>query len=216
MRWKRRTRRSLAWPLHELRGALTAIQLGLSTGGGERSDGLQLHVERARLALDDLDCFVDGRRSRESRSREELVDMQELVLRGTRAWSQLAPCYGAELRASWRAGPAQVRGRSGRLAQALDNLIANAVEHGRGDVLVESDLVGNSIRIAVADGGQGVPSVSHIGKSSPQSRRGHGLAITKSTVREHGGRLLFEQREMGSAAVIELPVQVTPGAQRAA
>jgi signal transduction histidine kinase len=83
-------------------------------------------------------------------------------------------------------------------------VIANAVEHGRGDVLVDGELVGNRIQIAVADKGHGIPA--RLREASPRSRRGHGLAITRNTVTEHGGRLLFEKRGSGSAVVIELPV----------
>jgi signal transduction histidine kinase len=99
-----------------------------------------------------------------------------------------------------------VRGRRGRLAQALDNVIANALEHGRGDVVVEGELVGNRIQISVSDQGHGVSARSRLRAASPRSRRGHGIAIIRTTVTDHGGRLLFEQREGGFAVVIELPV----------
>lgn len=204
MSWRKRRLRSLAWPLHELRGALTAIQLGLSLEGAVRKDGLLLQVERARLALDDLDSRLE--RKRDERDKAELVDINALVLNSTRAWSQLAPCYGARLRASWRVGQVRVRGHAGRLAQALDNVIANALEHGGGDVLVESELVRNRIRIAVADAGEGVAPTARVREAPPRSKRGHGLAITRNAVREHGGQLLFERRGRCAAVVIELPV----------
>jgi signal transduction histidine kinase len=205
MRWVKRRRRSLAWPLHELRGALAAIQLGVSTERGAKTDALLLQLERARLAMDDLDSLLEGK-SELRRGREELIDIRALVLRSARAWAQLAPCYGARVRTGWRAGRAKVRGRPGRLAQVLDNVIANAIEHGDGDVLVEADLVGTWVQIAVADEGHGALSLPDLRDASPGSPRGHGLAITRTTVAEHGGRLLFERRHRGSAVVIELPI----------
>jgi signal transduction histidine kinase len=203
---RRRRLRALTWPLHELRGALTALQLGLSTQPGARTEALLLQLDRARTAVDDLDSFLEGKRCPGSAGREELVDMRALVRRAARGWSQLAPCYGAKLRSSWRAGRVKVRGRSAKLARALDNVIANAIEHGDGDVLVEAELAGDRIRIAVADEGHGALSLPYLRDSTPRSRRGHGLAITRSTVTDHGGRLLFEKREHGSAVVIELPL----------
>jgi signal transduction histidine kinase len=198
--------RSFAWPLHELRGALTAIQLGLSMERTRTMEALQLQLERARLALEDLDSVVDGKRRKDEWGTAELVDLRALVSRATHAWSQLAPSYGAQVRSSWRTGRPRVRGHARRIAQALDNVIANAIEHGGGQVVIESDLVGNKVRIAVVDKGEGISSPSQFREAPVRSRRGHGLAITRDAVGEHGGSLLFERRGTGSAVVIELPV----------
>ncbi len=48
------------------------------------------------------------------------------------------------------------------LAQALDNLIVNAIEHGGPAIVVEARLRGDRLRVAVADSGRA---------SRPSSRR---------------------------------------------
>jgi signal transduction histidine kinase len=205
---------SLAKPLHELRGALTALQLGLPARSAG-NDALAPQLERARLALDDLDaCLEDKPGAHGELSTAELVDLEALVIRGVRSWSQLASGFGGHVRVRWRAGGVLVMGRSGRLAQAVDNLIANALEHGGGRVLVEGELAGSKVRVAVIDRGQGVSLPAKLGEAVVTSRRGHGLAITREVVAAHGGRLRFERRGQGAAVMIELPV-ADPDAVRA-
>jgi signal transduction histidine kinase len=203
---------SIVRPLHELRGALTVLQLGLPA----RSAGAETIVsqlERARLALDDLDGCLDGKAAESKLGGAELVDLEALITRGARTWSQLASSAGARVRVRWRAGGTLVMGSAGRLGQVVDNLIANAVEHGGGRVLVESEMVGGKVRVAVIDAGLGVPLVAQRSEAAVRSPRGHGLAISRDVITAHGGNLLFERREQGGAVVIELPV-VRPDAVR--
>ncbi|MDA0164865.1 ATP-binding protein [Solirubrobacter ginsenosidimutans] len=82
---------------HELRGPLFAMQLGLHGLGGEpaRVAAIELELQRAGRALDDLTAAPSGARAETSR---ELVDLTELVESYAPAWRALASGYGAELR----------------------------------------------------------------------------------------------------------------------
>lgn len=220
--WAVRARRasrqveSLIKPIHELRGALGALDLGLATmqratpsrlGLDASVTALRAPLERARLAVADLDACLLGRPAA-SATGAEPIELASIVLQCARSWSRLAPSYSSRFRIDWRAGPVLVRGNGGRLKQALDNLIANALEHGGGRVLVESDVQAGCVRVAISDGG---PGPSRIGvkrrKRSACSPRGHGLSIAKDIVEAHGGKLLHGTGGNGAAIVVELPVE---------
>jgi signal transduction histidine kinase len=81
---------------HELRGPLFAMQLGLHGLGGEpaRLAAIELELERAGRALDDLTAAPSGTRAETTR---ELVDLTELVESYAPAWRSLASGYGARL-----------------------------------------------------------------------------------------------------------------------
>lgn len=205
----RRQLASLTRPLHELRGALTALELGLSVI--ERScsssaevngcvDSLRLSLERASLGARDVDSLRRGDRVAAVKER---VDFSKLILRSAQAWSLLAPAYNATLDIDWRAGPVRVLGHAGRLQQAFDNLIANALEHGGGCVLVEGERRGARVRVLVSDGGAELPQ--QFDGASASAARGHGLSIANAVIREHEGRLALGMGRNGRGLLVELP-----------
>ncbi len=124
---------------HELRGPLAAVGLGLEALGRARrppSPATLAAVEgalgRARLALDDLSAARSGRRGGD---RSETVEVGEVLRRTAEQWAAAASARGVELVLA-AAPPAVVRGDARRLAQATGNLVANALEHGAGPVVV--------------------------------------------------------------------------------
>jgi signal transduction histidine kinase len=223
--------RDLARPTHEVRGALSALDLGLSLvdrsplSGLElaaRSDGLRLQLARAREALAEIDAVRCGENAsqgfatspRRARHGHDggLVDLTSLVRERSRAWSQLAPGYGAALRLAWSTGPAWVRADRRHLSKALDNLIANALEHGGGRVLVEGERNGSRVRIAISDGGTGLAvAPGSIEEAPPSSSRGHGLAIARDAIQQLGGTLSSTLRLGRAGVLIELPLEPSVG-----
>ncbi len=116
-----------------------------------------------------------------------------------------------------------VPGDDDQLAQVLQNLIDNAVKHGRhGGVIrlsactAKSDSrwpTGRGIVIAVADDGPGIPRL-HLPRLTERFYRvgtgrsahagtGLGLAIVKHIVNRHRGRLLIESTE-GTGAIFSI------------
>jgi signal transduction histidine kinase len=96
-----------------------------------------------------------------------------------------------------------------RLAQALGNLIANAVEHGHGAVEVRGAVRHGHARIMVSDRGPGLPApVAEMRRRPRRGRgtRGRGLAIAAEVAELHGGRLACAPAEIGACLVLELPV----------
>lgn len=213
-------RRSLAFRMeavlracHELRGPLTAAQLGLelSIRTGEASlarlRAIDLELSRAALALDDLDR-APGRGRPESRW--ELVDVDELLVESVEAWCPVAAEQGVELQLAWPGACAELWAERVRLAQAVGNLISNAIEHGGGRVEVRSGMGERGLRIEVLDGGPGLPApVAELARRprAGRGRRGRGLAIASAIAEGLGGRLASAPAERGARLVLELPLR---------
>jgi PAS domain S-box-containing protein len=106
-------------------------------------------------------------------------------------------------------GDAVLRVDPERLGQALDNLIDNAVRHGALPIgLVGS--VDGELRIAVTDGGEGVPDelVPHLFEpfavGGESAGRGLGLNLVQEVARRHGGEAVYHPRANGSPVAFEL------------
>jgi signal transduction histidine kinase len=204
---------AVARACHELRGPLAAARLGLELGVrlGELSPAqlraLDLELGRASLALDDLATV--GVRARSGRVRQE-VDVAELLTDSVEAWRAVAAKRGAVLALEWSGAAARVWGERLRLAQATGNLIANAIEHGGGEIRVRGSLPHERacVRIEVIDAGPGLPApVADLARRPRGGRgaRGRGLAIVATIARDHGGRLAAAPSERGARLVLELP-----------
>jgi signal transduction histidine kinase len=213
LRIRAQRRRAFSGPLHELRGALAALQLGLfalerrgaSSHLADRIDALRMQAERAHVAVEDVD---DIRLARQSTPRRlELVEAGEIVRRRVAAWSGLAETRRRAVELRWAIAPTVVRVDAGRLGQALDNLIVNALDHGSGIVRVTGALTDDSVRIAVTDQGPGIARpIRELIQSPWHGRHGHGLAVAARVAELHGGRLSATSTRIGSRIEIELPL----------
>jgi signal transduction histidine kinase len=172
--------RLIAEAEHELRGPLQAIALAAD------GDAMHADLERARMALADLAAARSGRRADVD---AEAIRLDRLVWRTATASDLAARRVGGGVHLDWSAGPVTIHANRGRLAQALGNLLANAVEHGGGHVRVVGRRTARGIRVEVRDSG-----------------RGHGLTIAAKAVRDSGGRLTAAKAGAGTAVAIDLPV----------
>jgi len=112
--------------------------------------------------------------------------------------------------------PAQADGA--RVAQVLSNLTGNALKFTPqgGEVRLSATVAGDEIIIAVADTGVGIAAenVAHVfdrfwqAKRASRASAGLGLAIAKSIVEAHGGRIWVESTEgRGTTFQFTLPVE---------
>jgi signal transduction histidine kinase len=206
---------------HELRAPITAARLGLELAvrvrelPSSRVRAIELELARASLALEDLSSARAGFPP----ARVEPVDLKELAADSVEAWRAVAAVRGASVTLDCPGGEWRVLGDRLRLAQALGNLIANGVEHGRGQVEVRLRHQPGKLRIEVVDGGPGLPSsldqLCRPGRrlrGARPSERGHGLAIVSAIASHHGGRLAAAPSVGGARLVLELPAaaDVTP------
>jgi len=108
--------------------------------------------------------------------------------------------------------------------QILLNLLSNAVKFtpAGGAVSLSAQALGGKLHLAVHDNGIGIPgkTLARIGHAFEQASNdpmraregtGLGLALVKSLVEKHGGRLHIESREgVGTTVSVELPFDCAP------
>jgi signal transduction histidine kinase len=193
---------------HELRGPIAALTLGVESLARDpfcarRARALAAELDRIGVGLADL---AEARRGRRAAPHDVEVVVDRLAGALARSWDGLARRSGRQVRLDWRAGSLRVRADRGRLSQALSNLIANALEHGRGSVEVRAVRAGRRVRLEVRDEGQGGAARRPAPREEPSPSRGRGLAIAQRAAEDCGGRLLPLAAEEGAGAAIELPL----------
>jgi signal transduction histidine kinase len=207
----RRARRDLceraARVAHEVRQPLSAAQLALH-GAARRGEvaptlvaALELELRRAARALEDAGA-----------AQPDDVDLHALLSCQVRTWRDVATAHGASLVLEAGPGTLVVHADAVRLAQATGNVVANAIEHGGGHIVVSTRRVGDRVRVEVADGGPGLPaSVAEIARRPRAGRgnRGRGLAIASTVLAHCGGRLAA----LPSGVAIDLPAPPVPAAE---
>lgn len=125
---------------------------------------------------------------------------------------RLATTVGADL--------PEVHADAERMAQALGNLLDNALRHtpSGGAVTIAADLDRSGVRITVADTGEGIAAehLPHVferfyradaARDRSRGGSGIGLAIVRAIVTEHGGRVTAHSSGpgTGTAFVVTLP-----------
>ena len=174
---------------------------------------IDLELSRAALALDDL--ARDGTEdSDEPTLAGAPVDIPQLLEDCVEAARAGARACGVQLGFQWSGPERAAWGDRTRLAQAARNLIANAVEHGGGDVMVRGRGEGGIVRIEVTDSGRGLPApVAELIRRPRGGRGAHGrgLAIAAGIAKRHGGRLAAAPSDRGARLVLELPSAADPG-----
>ena len=196
-RRQRLRRRRLNACLHELRRPLQALVLEAPPRPSRSPDPLEL----ALAALRDLDREVNGA---PPELRTQAVDARALVIAAGERWRAAAARRGRAVRVRWRGAIAPAAADPVRVAQSLDNLIANALEHGNGPVTIEGAVRGGRVELAVRDGGP--RSGARPGGGRRDARHGHGLRVTRTLAKRQGGSLRLRAARGGTLAVLELPV----------
>ena len=215
-RRERRRRELLNRGLHELRRPLQALLLlARHESGRERRDRDQL--EQALEALAGIERDVNGE---PRRRRPALVDGRALAADAVGRWRGPAALEGRWIEFAWSANASRLECDEAAIAGALDNLIANALEHGAGPIRIDGAERAGRLRLTVADGvdagGRAAPAPERrrpprIGeRRRAGGRRGHGLRIVAEVAADHGGRFAACAHELGASAVLELPLARAP------
>ena len=197
---ERRRRMRLNRALHELRRPLQALALAPTPASGAataRPDSLDL----ALAALDDLDSAVNGAPARFARapSRRGRWSPPRSSAGAARRREPAVRCCSNGRRARRLSWPIPLGWR-----QALDNLLANAVEHGGARIRVIGSLCASGVRIVVADHGPGPGGGRH------GAERGHGLSVVREVAAVHGGRFALRSAGPATVAALELPLAPMP------
>jgi len=204
-----RRRSALNEALHELRRPLQALALaGAGRGGPPALEG---SVQMVAAALERLEREING----EAPSPVSApLSVRPLLEAAVGRWRGRAALAGGSLRLRWRAGAASVEGERCRIAQAVDNLIVNAIEHGGPEIVVAAEVRSGRLRVAVRDSGRASRPAARrespaetIARLLGRSRRGHGLRVVRRVAAEHGGSFQLRSSARRTEAVLDLPLR---------
>lgn len=228
----------LAMLAHELRNPLAPISAAAELL--RRHPGDELRVRRsseivsrqvrhmAELINDLLDASRVTRGLVEIERRTE--DLKQIVAGAVEQVRPLVESRRHRLTVDLMAGPAPVSGDRKRLVQVVANLLDNAAKYTPegGELSVTLAADGDELALRVADNGIGIspalqPRVFDLfvqGERAPdrgQGGLGIGLALARSLVRLHGGRLTLESAGTGrgSRFTLRLPRDTPVGTEAA-
>jgi two-component system, sensor histidine kinase FlrB len=179
---------------------MQALALALEQG---REQAAAACFEQLSAALADLEDEFD--RAPRGRLREP-VSLAEVAEQAAHRWGA-----GLDVEVSAAAADCRLLADRSGVARAVDNLIANSLEHGSGPVRLKAAVVDGAASLAVADGGP---------RPDPADRRrgpgrGHGLAVVREVARAHRGELREpEPTGSGTVAQLRIPIARSPRAQR--
>jgi two-component system, OmpR family, sensor histidine kinase MtrB len=164
---------------HELRGAATALALGCEAlrrdpAAREHAAVIDAQLDRLKAGLADLELARKGEPGSDAR---EAVELSSLARAAARPWE------GAF---EWEGPPLTTELDRRRFAKALGNVLANAAEHGSGDIRVTGRAHDGGVRLQVTN-------------------RGRGLLIASEAAEELGGSLKFEIVDDTAVATLDLP-----------
>lgn len=214
-------RRIVSDASHELRTPISVLRTRLDVSlRGEREPAelrsvlheAQGDVRRLARLADDLLVLARADQGRLP-LRPEPVDVQDLLEQTERRHAEAAAKAGRSLEVKIEVpGGAVVLADPDRLAQALDNLVANALAHGAGPIeFVARAPAADAVELAVADRGPGFPAellpraFERFAQGSRDTRgdgAGLGLAIVAALATALGGSARAANRPGGGAEVV--------------
>jgi signal transduction histidine kinase len=224
----------LATVSHELRTPLNAILGWAQILTSERArptdlpQGLATIKRNAQLQAQLIDDLLDVARIVNGKLRLELArtDLREVLEAAVASVRQAADARGLTLSVVTGEAPVSVQGDAARLQQVVTNLLSNSIKFTPrgGSVGVHLVRMGPEVLVAVQDTGQGIEAelVPHMFERFRQAdssiRRKHGglglgLALVRSLVELHGGRVAVHSAGLGQGATFEVRLPVLADAE---
>ena len=216
---------------HDLRTPLTRLrnhaEEALRTAkddAGYRS-ALEATIEESDGLIRTFNALLMIARAESGEAREGMseFDAAEVAHDVSELYEPLADDKGLALRVETTSAP--VKGNRELVSQALANLVDNAIKYAAepgpngangavSEILVTAGAEGDRIRLAVRDGGPGIPASDRahvverfvrLEQSRTKPGSGLGLSLAAAVARLHGGELKLEDNAPGLKAILDLP-----------
>jgi signal transduction histidine kinase len=195
-------------PLTVLSGYLESLQDGKLKPTSERFQVMQSEVQHLQHLVEDL-RVLSLADSGELKLHLQPTSLSELLERVAAAYRHQADEKNIQLTVHAEASLPEIHLDAERMEQVLGNLVSNALRYTpqSGTISLSAEQSKGSLIVSVKDNGSGIPSdiLPHIFERSyrgDQARSGNesglGLAIAKSIVELHGGKIKVESDENGS------------------
>jgi len=210
---------------HDLRTPLARLRNSLERGAGLGSNAL---IDDAMRQVDEvLALFASILRLAEVESGQTqryftTIDVSALTAELAESYAPASDDLGKTL--LWSIAPGlAIRGDRNLLAQALVNLIENALRHTPDGAIIRltATQTGQVVCIQVTDNGPGIPQgefervtrrFARLERSRNSPGYGLGLSLVRAVAELHGGRLLLGDAEPGLMAMLSLPTAAIEGA----
>ena len=214
---------------HDLRTPLTRLrnraEEALRTSKDEPGyrSALEATIEESDGLIGTFNALLMIARAESGEARENMseFDAAEVAQDVSELYEPLADTKGLALRVE--ATPAPVKGNRELVSQALANLVDNAIKYAEpqghaangtpAEIVVTAGSEGDRIKLAVRDGGPGIPEADRehvierfvrLERSRTKPGSGLGLSLAAAVARLHGGELKLEDNAPGLKAVLDL------------
>jgi signal transduction histidine kinase len=211
---------------HDLRSPVSrlrsAAHAAAETGDPhEQEELLGSVIRQADSLMRILSSVLEISRSEALTGRKQFAwfDLCELAAELTEMYEPLAEEGGARIDLRRPASAVPFYGHRQLLAQAVSNLVENAIRYASegGEIGIGLTSDGKQTRIDVTDRGVGIPTELHgqalrrfgrLDSSRSKEGAGLGLALAEAIAHLHEGQLLLEDNGPGLRASLQLPVRV--------
>jgi len=209
---------------HDLRSPASRLRAAAhaaaeATDPAEQEELLNSVVRNADALIRILSTILEISRSEALTGRKQFAwfDVSELAAELAEMYDPVADERGASLRFDRPSRPVPLFGHRQLLAQALSNLIENAIRYGSagGEIDVRVRPGDKQIRLEVADRGPGIPldrreealrRFGRLDSSRSDEGAGLGLALAQSIAHLHEGELRLDDNRPGLVTTLQLPV----------
>ncbi|MDP4822643.1 MAG: HAMP domain-containing histidine kinase [Aestuariivirgaceae bacterium] len=216
---------------HDLRTPLTRLRARLegairSGSAEEQREALTETLEDADRLLQTFNALLSIARTEAGQAREGLTSMEvaPVIEEMAELYGPSAEEQGGTLTVRAAEG-ARLRGDRQLLAQALANLIDNALKYGEGadgkpDITVASAVENGEVILSVSDRGPGIAEEDRarvlerfvrLDASRTKPGSGLGLSLVAGIVKLHQGRLALEDNSPGLTVKLILPRETQAG-----
>jgi signal transduction histidine kinase len=209
---------------HDLRSPASRLRAAAHAAAeasdpAEQEELLNSVVRNADALIRILSTVLEISRSEALTGRKQFAwfDVGELAAELAEMYDPVADERGASLRFDRPGRPVPLFGHRQLLAQALSNLLENAIRYGSGggEIEVRVHPGDKQIRLEIADRGPGIPldrreealrRFGRLDSSRSDEGAGLGLALAQSIAHLHEGQLFLDDNEPGLLTTIVLPV----------
>lgn len=216
---------------HDLRSPVSRLRTAAhaaaeSSDPAEQEELLASVVRNADALIRILTTVLEISRSEALTGRKQFAwfDVGELASELAEMYDPLADERGASLKFDRPQRPVPLFGHRQLLAQALSNLLENAIRYGSDgrEIEVRVRPGQRQIRIEVGDHGPGIPldrrqealrRFGRLDSSRSDEGAGLGLALAQSIAHLHEGELLLDDNSPGLLATFRLPAYPTEAAR---
>ena len=209
---------------HDLRSPVSRLRSAAHAAAeaddpGEQEELLGSVIRQADALMRILTAVLEISRSEALTGRKQFswFDIGELAAELAEMYDPLAEEKGARLEFDRPPRPVPLFGHRQLLAQAISNLLENAIRYGAsgGEIRVRVHPGERQIRIEVGDRGPGIPAdrraearrrFGRLDSSRSDEGAGLGLALAESIAHLHEGKLMLEDNAPGLLTQLDLPV----------